>query len=205
MTVSCLGVVLAGGPGARVGGADKGLLPLRGRPLIAHVLDALRPRCEALLIVANRNLDGYSRFATTVSDEGKGHAGPLAGIVAALTQLGSQSDAEPRGWMMTVPVDCPQPPTDLRELLQSALTNYVNAGCAVAHDETGPQPLFALYRLAQAGPLLTSARAALASHASVLQWHREIGARAVDFSDRPAAFRNLNTPEDFREYECAHV
>ncbi|HJU07747.1 MAG TPA: molybdenum cofactor guanylyltransferase MobA [Rhodanobacteraceae bacterium] len=204
MTIPCLGVILAGGAGTRVGGADKGLLPLRGRPLIAHVLDALQPQCGALLIVANRNFEEYSRFAPAISDEREGHSGPLAGIVAALAYALSRMDAEPREWMMTVPVDCPRPPSDLRERLQSVLTKSGAASCAFAHDETGPQPLFALYRMTQAEPLLASARAALASHASVVQWHREIGACAADFSGRSAAFHNLNTPQDFRDCERAH-
>ena len=204
MTAPCLGVILAGGAGTRVGGADKGLLSLCGRPLIEHVLDALRPQCEALLIVANRNHNQYSHSATVVGDEQKGHAGPLAGIIAALARAASQSDAKRWRWMLTVPVDCPQPPPDLRERLQSVLERADATSCAVAHDETGSQPLFALYRLTQAGPLLASARAALSSHASAVQWHREIGACAVDFSDRSDAFHNLNTPQDFRDCERAH-
>jgi molybdenum cofactor guanylyltransferase len=204
MTKLCLGVILAGGAGTRAGGADKGLLPLRGRPLIALVLDALRPQCETLLIVANRNLQEYSHFTTAIRDERAGHSGPLAGIVATLAHALSQMDREPCEWMMTVPVDCPRPPQDLRERLQSVLTKSGAASCTFAHDETGTQPLFALYRMTQAEPLLASARAALASHGSVVQWHREIGACAADFSGRSAAFHNLNTPQDFLNYERAH-
>ncbi|MGH8211943.1 MAG: molybdenum cofactor guanylyltransferase MobA [Rhodanobacteraceae bacterium] len=202
MTGSCLGVVLAGGAGSRVGGADKGLLLLQGRPLVAHVLDALRTQCDALLIVANRNLEEYSRFSKTIRDEGEGHAGPLAGIAAALTHskaaIAMPMDAF--AWLMTMPVDCPQPPRGLRERLQSALAESGEADCAFGHDGDGPQPLFALYRLSQSEPLLASARSALQSHASVLRWQGEIAARAVDFSDEHAAFHNLNTPQEFRDY-----
>lgn len=201
MTTSCLGVVLAGGAGSRVGGADKGLLPLQRRTLIACVLDALRPQCDALLVVANRNMDEYSRHAKTIRDEGEGHAGPLAGIVAALVH--SNADAaspDPSGWMLTVPVDCPEPPPDLRDLLQSELDQSPDADCAFAHDGDGVQPLFALYRLSQREALLANARTALRSHASVVRWQEEIAARAVDFSGRRDAFHNLNTPQDFRGY-----
>ena len=76
-----LGIVLAGGAGSRVGGADKGLLPLGGRPLVEHVLERLRPQCDRLLIVANRNLDDYARYAPVLHDDNEGHAGPLAGLV----------------------------------------------------------------------------------------------------------------------------
>ena len=200
-----LGAILAGGEGRRVGGEDKGLLPLRGRPLVAHVLDALRLQCDALLVVANRNLDEYSRLAMTVADERLGQAGPLAGIEAALAATNDR-----RGhalgaceWLLTVPVDCPRPPPDLRRRLQSALSTS-DAPCAFAHDDCRAQPLFALYRLADAGTLLAGARAALDSHASVLRWHADIGASAVDFSGPRAAFHNLNTPQDFRDCEGDH-
>ena len=201
MIASCLGVVLAGGAGSRVGGADKGLLPLQGRPLIARVLDALRLQCNALRVVANRNLGEYSRHAETIRDEDDGYAGPLAGIVAALVHSNANvASPDPYGWMLTVPVDCPKPPPDLRGRLQSALAKSVNADCAFAHDGDGAQPLFALYRLSRVEPLLASARAALRSHASVARWQAEMAARAVDFSDQRDAFHNLNTPQDFRDY-----
>ncbi|MBS0432098.1 MAG: molybdenum cofactor guanylyltransferase [Proteobacteria bacterium] len=201
-----LGVVLAGGAGSRVGGADKGLLPLHGRPLIAHVLDALRPQCAAPLIVANRNRKAYARFAQTIHDEGDGPAGPLAGIVAALAHAANADESTHAcGWLLTVPVDGPRPPPDLRDRLQSALMAFGEAACAFAHDGRDAQPLFALYRGSHFRSLLASARTSLVSHASVLRWHREIGACAVDFSDRADAFHNLNTPQDFRDYERTHV
>ena len=204
MSERCLGVVLAGGAGSRVGGADKGLLPLQGRPLIAHVLDALRLQCDALLIVANRNLGEYSRHAETIRDEDDRHAGPLAGIIAALVHSNAGvASPDPSEWMLTVPVDCPKPPRDLRERLQAGLMKSGDAACAFAHDGDGAQPLFALYRLSQREPLLASARAALRSHASVVRWQGEIASRRVDFSDRRAAFHNLNSPQDFRDYERA--
>ncbi|HEY3521532.1 MAG TPA: molybdenum cofactor guanylyltransferase MobA [Rhodanobacteraceae bacterium] len=203
MTRSCLGVVLAGGAGSRVGGADKGLLLLQGRPLVAHVLDALHLQCDAVLVVANRNLDEYSRFAKTVRDESESHAGPLAGIVAALTDSTVAASSHSCEWLLTVPVDCPHPPEGLRERLQSTLAKSEQPGCAFVHDGDGAQPLFALYRLSQGATLLGSARAALRSHASVLRWQVEIAARAVDFSDQRAAFHNLNTPQDFSDYERA--
>ena len=60
------GVILAGGRGSRLGGVDKGLVPLHGRPLIEHVIDALRPQVGALLISANRNHDIYASYGYPV-------------------------------------------------------------------------------------------------------------------------------------------
>lgn len=201
------GCILAGGEGKRVGGEDKGLLPLQGRPLIEHVLDALRGQCDELLIVANRNPDDYAEYAQVIADERAGHAGPLAGISAALNHVSVSSSSRRKpgsSLLLTVPVDCPQPPHGLRRRLHDALMHTPAAGCAYAHDGQGAQPLFALYRLAQIEALLASARAALAEHASVRLWHAEIGASAVDFSDCAALFHNLNTPQDFRDYERRH-
>src|SRR5579885_853030 len=195
------GCILAGGTGSRVGGADKGLLPLCGRPLIEHALDGLRGQCDALLIVANRNLETYSRYAATIGDGREGHAGPLAGVAAALAHVAPSESSFRRKpgcrLLLTAPVDCPSPPHDLRERLQSALMKFDDAACAFVRDDTDAQTLFALYRLSRIDTLLVSARAALHSHASVRRWHEDLGARAVDFSDRSPAFHNLNTPQDF--------
>ncbi len=51
------GLVLAGGLARRMGGIDKGLVDLGGKPMIEHVLAALRPQVGRLLINANRNLE----------------------------------------------------------------------------------------------------------------------------------------------------
>ena len=52
-------VVLAGGRGRRMGGVDKGLVTLNGRPLIKQALDAIEPQVGAVVINANRNIDRY--------------------------------------------------------------------------------------------------------------------------------------------------
>src|SRR5579875_2070749 len=128
-----LGVVLAGGTGTRVGGADKGLLPLSGRPLVE------------LLVVANRHLNAYARHARVIRDVVGDHAGPLAGIAAALEDVTMQDDekgAPPFAALLTVPVDCPAPPPDLCARLWSGLAANPGAQCVFVHDGAGPQPLF---------------------------------------------------------------
>lgn len=201
-----LGVVLAGGAGRRVEGQDKGLLPLHGRPPVAHVLDVLRTQCDDVLVVANRNQEDYARHARVITDEAAGHLGPLAGIAAALALIVERAPPEYAAcrWLLTSPVDCPDPPHDLRARLQEGLLAAPDSPCAYAQGQHKLQPLFALYSLEYQDELLASARAALALHASPLHWHMEIGATAVDFSDRVEGFRNLNTLQDFRDYEREH-
>lgn len=201
-----LGIILAGGEGRRVGGQDKGLLPLRGEPVVARVLSILRPQCDEVLIIANRNQDIYARHASLIGDETPGHAGPLAGIATALALVVEREPERFDGfdWLLTTPVDCPDSPPDQFARLRAALHAAPDALCAYARDEHKLQPLFALYSLKFPEVLLASAREALGVHASTLRWHMELEAIAVDFPDGAEAFRNLNTLEDFQDYECTH-
>ena len=59
--------ILAGGEGARVGGQDKGLLPLAGEELVARVSSAMRAQAGTLLICANRHEETYAAFGAVVS------------------------------------------------------------------------------------------------------------------------------------------
>lgn len=179
--------ILAGGAATRLGGRDKGLEPLAGRPLVAWVIDALRAQVDELTIVANRNHDAYARRAHTITDTVPGFRGPLAGIAAALA-------ANRAAWLLTVPVDCPCPPPDLvRRLFGAATRTETGAAAFVAHDGVRRQPLFALYR---SGLAESAARAALAGHGPQ-RWQDAIGVVDVDFVDQRTHFTNLNEPGDF--------
>lgn len=74
------GVILAGGQGRRMGGLDKGLQYLNGRPLVQWVLERRKPQIDAVLICAKRNLARYRDFGCPVRpDRIRGHAaGPFA-------------------------------------------------------------------------------------------------------------------------------
>jgi molybdopterin-guanine dinucleotide biosynthesis protein A len=189
--------ILAGGAATRLDGRDKGLELLAGRPLIAWVIEAIaamqvRANASEVMIVANRNLEVYATHAVTIRDDADGFRGPLAGVAAALRQSRSSL-------LLTLPVDCPQPPSDFAEsLLHEAQSSSALAW--VAHDGERRQPLFALYRR----ELAESAAAAVASGQGVWQWQTSIGARELDFSDRRRQFRNLNTPEEVAAYAAEH-
>lgn len=199
-----LAVVLAGGAGSRVGGADKGLLPLAGRPLIEHVLDGLQSCRDSVVIAANRHLGIYARYVPALHDAGASPIGPLAGLVAAFAFVVANRHALP-DWLLTVPGDCPDPPRDLASRLQTALIEHADALCSFAQCAGVAEPLFAMYRLGHdPDAWLARASDALQAHGSVRKWHTEIHALAVDFDDTRAAFHNLNTPAEFNEYERAH-
>ncbi len=192
--------ILAGGAASRLGGRDKGLEPIRGRPLIEWVLDycaahvvraVASPRSSRdveLLIVANRHLDDYARYAPVRSDAVPGFRGPLAGIASA---LGAATSAH----VLTLPVDCPDPPEDLSTRLLAAM-KQTRAVAVVANDGERRQPLFALYARGLAESVLAAANAGQ----GVWEWQDAIGAAEVDFSDRRQQFHNLNTSEDFAAY-----
>ncbi|MCH2242904.1 MAG: NTP transferase domain-containing protein, partial [Aquabacterium sp.] len=105
------GLLLAGGRGLRMGGADKGLLEHHGRTLAEAVLQRLAPQVGTVLISANRNLERYRQLgarhgAQVISDTVPGHPGPLAGMLAGLQH--GQAD-----WLATAACDTPQLPPDL--------------------------------------------------------------------------------------------
>jgi molybdenum cofactor guanylyltransferase len=181
--------ILAGGEGARVGGQDKGLLPLAGKPLIARATGAMRPQAGTLLICANRHVEAYAAFGAVVADALAGYAGPLAGISAALAVCTTP-------WLLTVPVDCPDPPAELGSRLFTAAIAK-GTSLAVAHDGERPQPLFAIYRR----ELAESGADALVRDMPVWRWQRDAGAAVVDFSDCAGMFANLNMPEEFHAWE----
>ena len=92
-------VILAGGRGRRMGGDDKGLVELNGRPLIKHVLAVIAPQVSSVILNANRNLDRYAGFGyPVVRDDLLGFQGPLAGFAAAMA-------AATTPYLITMPCD----------------------------------------------------------------------------------------------------
>lgn len=181
--------ILSGGQGRRLGGRDKGLEPLAGQALVSHVLAAIQSQVGNTLVCTSRNMELYQHYAAVCPDGTCGFSGPLAAITSALGACTTP-------WLLTVPVDCPQPPTDLVQRLRHA-----DAPIAVAHDGVRRQPLFALYRK----ELATRATLALANDLPVWRWQNDLGAVEVDFSSEASCFVNLNTEEDFRRWESTHA
>jgi molybdopterin-guanine dinucleotide biosynthesis protein A len=113
------GLILAGGQARRMNGADKALLPLGGRPLLAHVIERLAQQAEPLLLSANGDPARFAPFALpVVADDLPGHPGPLAGVLAGLDWLAVRHPA--LAWAVSAPVDCPALPADLIARLHAA-------------------------------------------------------------------------------------
>ncbi|MBU0500456.1 MAG: molybdenum cofactor guanylyltransferase [Gammaproteobacteria bacterium] len=178
-------IILAGGRGSRMGGADKGLIDFEGRPLVAHVIERIAPQVAGILISANRNLVIYERFGyPLVSDELSDFQGPLAGIVAA----GRRAET---GLICVVPCDTPQLPEDLVSRLSGAMEKQ-DAEIALAHDGGRSQQLCLLFRW---GLLADMAHYLDRGERRVISWIESHRWTTADFSDRPESFRNLNRPD----------
>ncbi|MBK7794259.1 MAG: molybdenum cofactor guanylyltransferase [Betaproteobacteria bacterium] len=172
--------------GRRMGGVDKGLVQLAGRPMVEHVLTRLRPQVDDVLINANQNLDRYAAFGVpVVADAIGGFAGPLAGLHAGMT-------AAHRDLVVTVPCDSPFLPDDLVARLLAGLVAG-DAQLAVARTFDQPHPVFALVRRA----LLPHLTAFLEGGGRKIDaWYATLPAVEVAFDDEADAFRNINTSDE---------
>lgn len=187
------GVILAGGRATRMGGVDKGLVQIGGRPMITWVIDALRPQVADVLINANRNRDRYGEFGCEVVDDGDSEfRGPLAGMVS-----GMRTARTP--WLAIVPCDSPLIHADLVGRLYEAAVSS-GSPIAAAHDGERLQPVFALIACSLlddlAGYLDDGER-------KIDRWYARHGYASVDFSDVAGSFANINAPEDKRRLEAS--
>jgi molybdopterin-guanine dinucleotide biosynthesis protein A len=180
------GLVLAGGQARRMGGSDKGLVPLAGRPMVEHVIQALRPQVGSILLSANRNRERYARYGhPVIADDLGDYPGPLAGVAAALRHCTSE-------FLVTVPCDAPLLPPDLVVRLLAA-REAGDADAAVVHDGRRLQPVFLLLH----SRVAPSLEAYLADGGRrVDAWLGQLRAVVADFSDRTGAFVNVNDPNE---------
>lgn len=174
-------VILAGGRGTRMGGADKGLVMYQGQALIQHVLQRLTPQVDRILINANRNLTHYQRLGyPVISDDNTRFDGPLAGMAAGLRAVQTT-------WLLCVPCDSPLLPLDLAErLLNTAQQAQVKL--CMARSASGPHPVCCLIHHTLAADL----EAWLAQgQRKVSAWQMQHPHAWVAFED-DLAFTNLN-------------
>ncbi len=193
MTYSITAGILTGGRGRRMGGIDKGLAELDGRPLIEHLLERLRPQTAHILINANRNLEHYRRYGLpVVRDPVDGYQGPLAGFAALLAAC--EDD-----WLAVTPCDSPLLPADYLQRLDQARRDS-GADIVVAHDGERIQPVHALIARSLLDDLLDFLAG---GERKIDLWYARHHWAPADFGDRPETFVNLNRPEDYRQLEEA--
>ena len=187
-----LGVILAGGQATRMGGGDKGLRMVAGRPLLEHVIDRLGPQVGGMVLNANGAPDRFDAFGLpVVPDSLPDWPGPLAGVLAGMDWAAAQG-AEA---IVSVAADTPFFPRDLVARLQGAAGP---AGLALAatreDDRLWRHPTFGLWPVA----LRENLRAALMGGLrKVVMWTDQHGAGVAEFDTTPFdPFFNINTPDD---------
>lgn len=190
------GLILAGGRGSRMGGADKGLQNHRGLPLAMHALLRLQPQVGPLMINANRNLGAYDSMGVPVwPDAQADYPGPLAGFLAGLEHCETP-------YLVTVPCDTPNFPTDLVARLADAL---VAEGAEIAmaatreHGQVQVQPVFCL----MAATLMESLVAFIqGGQRKIDRWTAQHRCATVLFDDADAFF-NANTLDELHRLQTS--
>ncbi len=173
-------IILAGGEGKRAGGRDKGLIPWQGKPMVEHIIQALKPQADEILISCNRNHELYSQYdLPAIKDNREGFQGPLLGLLSVYSHCKFD-------YVVTVPCDCPKLPDDLVSRLHQSLKNY---DIAVVEDGAGIQPLFLLCRKSVIASIDTYLSEGNRSVRGWLSGHRWTTA---DFMDLKDGFLNLN-------------
>lgn len=168
--------------------ADKGLLDLRGEPLVAHALHFLAPHVQTVLISANRNEAAYAAYGKVIADDAAlGYSlGPLAGIERALTLASTP-------WLLVLPVDVVSLPPDLVPRLLDVVDDQA-APIAYARTVQRAHPLCMVLHVSLADSLR---RYLIAGDRKVQLWQNRHHAVPVLF-EGDELFFNVNTPEDLR-------
>ena len=183
------GLIIAGGLARRMGGIDKGMQPLGGKPMLAHVIERFAPQVDAVVINANQNPAAYAAFGyPVIADTIKGYAGPLAGLHAGLAACATPL-------LVSVPCDSPFLPLDLVARLHVAL-DTAQAELAVATTAGWKQHAFMLCRR----ELLPGLTAFLEEGGRKIGfWYEKLDVVEVPFADEDA-FANINTLEELQHY-----
>ena len=185
-----LGLVLAGGRAQRLGGVDKALVMLGGRPLLAHAIARLQPQCGALALSANGDAARFSAFgAPVVADDITGFAGPLAGLAAGLDFARDQGFDR----VVTLAVDTPFAPADLVARLEDA-RRAAGAEIATAASNGNRHHVVTLWPTSLAADMR---RALATGQGGVGRFCAGYRSVAVEWPSAPVdPFFNINAPED---------
>ena len=194
-----LGVILAGGLARRMGGGDKTMRAIAGRPILDHVIERLAPQCASLILNANGDPARFDAWGLpVVPDDVPDFAGPLAGVLAALDWTALHHPAIE--WVVSVAADCPFLPRDLVMRMQAERA-AMQAELAVAASGDQSHPVVGLWKV--------SLREAL-RHALVVEECRKIDRWTARYrlvtTQWPVTpvdpFFNANTPDDVAEAEA---
>ncbi len=186
-----LGIILAGGLATRMGGGDKGLLPLGSGTILSHVIERFTPQVKDIALNANGDAARFSELGLPVlADSIDGFAGPLAGVLAGLDWAADQGADS----IVSVAADTPFFPHNLVSHLQLAAKGMEHP-LVLARTPDGRQPTFGLWPVALRDDLRTALEGGLRK---VVMWTDKHGGREAMFDAPGAPFFNVNTPEDLQ-------
>jgi molybdopterin-guanine dinucleotide biosynthesis protein A len=193
-----VGLLLAGGLSRRMGGGDKCLRPLGGKPILAHIVARARPQVGALILNANGDAARFGDFDLPVAgDVIEGFAGPLAGVLTGLEW--ARAHAPGARWVASFASDAPFFPKDLVARLMAA-TEEAAADMACATSGGQAQPVFALWPVRLAGDLRRAM--SIEDMRKVDAWTGRYKLATADFAVTPVdPFFNVNRPEDLAAAE----
>jgi len=198
MAAAIAGVILAGGLSRRMGGGDKCLRGLGGKPILAHIIERVRPQVTALVLNANGDAARFAPFGLPVAgDVVEGFAGPLAGVLTGMEWATRHVPA--CRWLASFASDAPFVPRDLVARLHAAVAAK-DADLACASSGGQAHPVFGLWRI----DLAPALRHALVDEQifKVDRWTARYKLVQVDFPAAPIdPFFNANRPEDLAEAE----
>lgn len=199
-TSEITGIILAGGRGSRMGGADKGLQNFNGMPMALHALMRLGPQVGECMINANRNLSAYESFGVPVWPDGLAdYAGPLAGFLTGLERCET-------AWLATVPCDTPLFPLDLVRRLADAIerdgAEIAMAAAPEADGQLRAQPVFSLLDV---NLLESLVRFTHGGGRKIDAWTAQHRTVLVPFEgpENARAFSNANTAAELHQLESS--
>lgn len=192
-----VGVILAGGRSRRMGGVNKALQDLAGKPLLSHVITRMQPQCSSLYLSVEAIDPLWERFGLPqVADMQVGSNGPLGGVLAALEAIRQQSD-----WLLLVPCDAPFLPLDLAERLSQHAQQEQALSALISYQDQW-QPTFSLWhtdllpalRIAVEGQGQRGLKEFLSTQSpAVLDWPTK------QPEQQPAPFFNINSPHNLAD------
>jgi molybdopterin-guanine dinucleotide biosynthesis protein A len=178
-----------------MGGGDKCLLPVRGRPILAHILERLTPQCDGLVLNANGDPARFSAFGLpVVADDVPGFAGPLAGLLAAMDWASEKSTATD---LLAVPGDTPFLPADLATRLIAA-RDAAGATIVCASSHRRLHPTVGLWHLSLRAEL---EHALAEGERSIGRFARRLPLVIAEWDEEPDPFLNVNEPGDLEAAE----
>lgn len=191
-----VGVLLAGGQSRRMGGGDKSLRNLGGRPILAHVIERTWPQVHRLILNANGDPARFDAFGLpVVADPVEGFAGPLVGVLAGLDW--AAENVPDAAWVASFATDAPFLPRDLVARMQAAVTAD-GADLATVSSDGRSHPVFGLWPVC----LRDALREAIVEEGvrKVDAWTARFALSTVAFDGETVdPFFNTNRPDDLNE------